>query len=482
MAKTPLQNTEMSDAARKVVNDEMRKMAKEQGFDSVKAMFTARQKEMLDVAGNAVATAALINNHLQTIFSVVPKIFIQWLELRDQTSDMTRHLDEDYYAKVDEGNGIEFYSTMATAPDNTVPITNLGTEFVPTSLTPGYGMNWAIRYFAEKNQFMLSSDGFAFHALVTTIPQTVLAQFRTDAGQGYLLSLIDNLWVALTYSKFDFWITKKIREPLALYTKTTATGGQELTTSNTPYLGKNYIIGKEPNAYETWLHIAKLVKQMSMTNNIFNVNPDFIRPSSVKMRDIRIYVSVKTWITYKNNLMSQLFNNSEFAEAFREAKIEVLPYVPHWLNVSNSPVTINYVTYDETTNVVTAQTKTVNAGAMTQPILMAKGIPNSMIWMTPTVEAIDDNTVIITHAGSLRMINQTSILGDTQHWSANNANTMMCYELWAAKMVPDAKYIVFKADNLNVNPTTATITVAGDNVTANPANLQDSETGDQDNA
>lgn len=40
---------------------------------------------------------------------------------------------------------------------------------------------------------MLSSDGFAFHALVTTIPQTVLAQFRTDAGQGYLLSLIDNL-------------------------------------------------------------------------------------------------------------------------------------------------------------------------------------------------------------------------------------------------------------------------------------------------
>lgn len=77
MAKTPLQNTEMSDAARKVVNDEMRKMAKEQGFDSVKAMFTARQKEMLDVAGNAVATAALINNHLQTIFSVVPKIFIQ---------------------------------------------------------------------------------------------------------------------------------------------------------------------------------------------------------------------------------------------------------------------------------------------------------------------------------------------------------------------------------------------------------------------
>lgn len=54
---------------------------------------------------------------------------------------MTRHLDEDYYAKVDEGNGIEFYSTMATAPDNTVPITNLGTEFVPTSLTPGYGMN-----------------------------------------------------------------------------------------------------------------------------------------------------------------------------------------------------------------------------------------------------------------------------------------------------------------------------------------------------
>lgn len=475
MAKTTARNVEMSPEARKVVNAEMQKLATEQGYSGPTELFKAWQKEMIDATGNPTATANLINSHLQSMFSLVPRIFLQWLELRDQSSDMTRLLDEDYYAKVDEGNGIEFYSTMAAAPDNTVPITNLGTEFTPTSLTPGFGMNWSIRYFAEKNQLMLSADGFAFHTVITTQPQTVLAQFRTDAGQGYLLSIIDNLWIALTFSKFDFWVTKKIREPLALYTQTTATTGQPLTTENTPYLGKNYIVSDAANAYEDWLNIAKLVKQMSMTNNIFNIDKNFIRPSSVPMRDIRIYVSVKSYITYKNNLMSQLFNNADFADAFREAKIEVLPYTPQWMNISAEDVTVNYVTYNETTNAVTQASTTVKSGAMIRPILMARNIPSSLIWMTPPVEAIDDNTVIITHAGSLKMINQTSILGDTQHWSVNNTNSIMCYELWAAKLTPDAKYIVYQSKALNVNPSTATITVAGDNVTANPTSEESNE-------
>lgn len=474
MAKTP-RNLEMSPEAKKVVNTEMQKLATEQGFATPKELFNSWQKEMIDATGNPTATTNLINNHLQSLFSLVPRIFLQWLELRDQSSDITRLLAEDYYAKVDEGNGIEFYSTMAAAPTNTVPITNLGTEFVPNSLTPGFGMNWSMRYFSEKNQLMLSADGFAFHNIITIQPQTVLAQFRTDAGQGYLISMLDNLWIALNYSKYDFWITKKIREPLALYTQTTATGNQALTTENTPYLGKNYIVSNAANAYEDWLNIARLVKQMSMTNNIFNIDKNFIRPSSVPMRDIRIYVSVKSYITYKNNLMSQLFNNADFAEAFREAKIEVLPYTPQWMNISAETVNVNYISYNEETNVASNQTQAVAAGAMIKPILMARNIPSSLIWMTPPVEAIDDNTVIITHAGALKMINQTSILGDKQHWSVNNTNTIMCYELWAAKLTPDAKYIVYQSKALNVNPSTATITVAGDNVTANPTSEESNE-------
>lgn len=475
MAKTPKMNTEMSPAAKAVVNNEINALVEKYGFKSPEDMFKSWRAEMLSVDGDAVATAALLNDRLQSMFSLVPKIFIQWLELRDQTSDMTRFLAEDYYAKVDEGNGIEFYSTIAGAPTNTLPITNLSNQFTPDSLSPGYGMNWSMRYFAEKNQLMLSADGFAFHMVVTTQPQSVLSQFRTDAGQGYLLSIINNLWIALTNAKFDFWITKKIREPLALYTQTTAASGEELTTTNTPYLNKNYIVTKLPNAFEVWLNIAKLVRQMSMVNNIFNVDKNFIRPSSVPLRDIRIYVSVKSYITYKSNLMSQLFNNADFAAAFSEAKIEVLPYTPQWMNITGEAVTVNYVDYNETTNVATNKSVTVQPGAMINPILMARNIPSGLIWMTPPVEAIDDNTVIITHAGSLRMINQTSIPGDTQHWSYNNTNSIMCYELWAAKMVPDAKYIVYRDPALNVNPSTATITVAGDNVTANPTGAQENE-------
>lgn len=474
----PKPTTSMSPAAKKVVNDEMLKLANNMGYNNPDQMFKAWRTEMINVEGNVLATANLINNSLQSLFSVVPTIFIQWLELRDQTTDMTRLMNEDYYAKVDEGNGVKFFSTIAGAPTNTLPITNMGNQFTPDSLTPGYGMNWEIRYFAEKNQLMLSADGFAFHTVVVVQPQSVLSQFRTDAGQGYLASMIDNLWIALTNSKYDFWVTKKIREPLALYTQTTATGSQELTTTNTPYLNKNYFVTKEANAFLVWLNIARFILKMTKNNNIFNADQNFIRPSTVPLRDIRVYVSVNTYVTYKNNLMSQLFNNSDFAEAFREAKIEVLPYPPRWMNISTDAVTINYVTYDETTNVTTAQTQTVKAGQMIKPILMARNIPSSLIWMTDTTEELDDNTVIITHAGSLRMINQTSIPGDTQHWSYNNTNSIMCYEIWAAKIVPDSKYIVYRDPALNVNPTTATITIAGDNVSATQPASETETTGE----
>lgn len=382
--------------------------------DSIREQLNSRDKNVRD----AGATAAI-----NTINTLSPRIFNQIVDNFGEFDMLSEQMNYDFSGIMDEGNGIEIFSNLAEAPNST-NILNESVPFVPNKFSPGYSQKWSVSYVgADKNT--LTPEAYAFRQAVVYQQTSLLTQFRTGAGIEYLIALTMKLYDSLRYLQYYKWATTKFNLPT-----TTNINGHELKVQ-----------GQGQNAFLAWIEIFTLINKMCNLNNKYNYNGSFKRMTSLRYEDIVLYMSNKTYTTFKHNLLSQLYNNGEFKDILSRVKIYVPSYKLQWTNATNAPVTID-------NNGTQIQ---VQPGDSTQPVIGLESIPSGFIWTTGDDEYIPDNQVFIMTKYSFKWYKQ-SHLSAKQFFANNFSELTNVYELGLMSYVPDAKMQVYENNDLNTDP------------------------------
>lgn len=379
-------------------------------------------------SGNNAQRAAAAEQAIQLVKDLVPQIFIQIVDNKPQIQNYSEMMLDDWWGKVDEGNGVTFFSNLAGAPDNTVPLTSLKDK-LNTNTTRAPNQQWSITYFSDVNKTQLSSDAYAFHKAIDIQQTMVLDKFRTGAGIDFIAGIIETIYTSLVMTQHNFWATKK-------FSSTTGGAGRNLIQA-----------GTGTNAFECWVEIFKLIQDMCLLNNKYNYNSSFKRMSSCSLDDIVLYVNANTYTTLKHSILSQLYNNGEFRDIIERVKIYNPGYKMGWVALTPDTTGSNNTLASSSTN-PTMGTMNIN---QTQ----------EQIWMNTSEQWIPDNQVWIMtrNGGSFRWIQQVDLNGK-QEFANNFTTTTVAYQLGAMSFCPDGKVAVYQSANLNVNPSNTVLTPA----------------------
>lgn len=380
-------------------------------------------------SNTAATRAAAAQQAIQLIKDLVPQIFIQIVDNKPQIQNYSEMMYDDWWGKVDEGNGVTFFSNLAGAPDNTVPLVNLKDK-LNNNATRAPNQQWSITYFSDVNKTQLSTDAYAFHKAIDIQETMVLDKFRTGAGIDFIAGIIETIYTSLVMTQHNFWATKK-------FSSTTGGNNRNLVQA-----------GTGANAFECWVEIFRIIQDMCLLNNKYNYNSSFVRMSSCGLEDIVLYCNANTLTTLKHSLLSQLFNNGEFKDILTKIKIYNPGYKMGWAALTPST--------DGTSN-NTLSSSTTNPTFGTQNINQTQ----EQIWINTEQQWIPDNQVWIMtrNGGTFRWIQQIDLNGK-QEFVNNFTTTTVAYQLGAMSYVPDGKICVYQSDNLNLNPTNTILTPA----------------------
>lgn len=416
----------MDEATRAKMNEIIDNFATQNNLEDGTALVDAIRTGLN--SGNNAQRAAAAQQAIQLVKDLVPQIFIQIVDNKPQIQNYSEMMLDDWWGKVDEGNGVTFFSNLAGAPDNTVPLTSLKDK-LNTNATRAPNQQWSITYFSDVNKTQLSSDAYAFHKAIDIQQTMVLDKFRTGAGIDFIAGIIETIYTSLVMTQHNFWATKK-------FSSTTGGGGRNLVQT-----------GTGTNAFECWVEIFKLIQDMCLLNNKYNYNSSFKRMSSCSLEDIVIYVNANTYTTLKHSILSQLYNNGEFRDIIEKVKIYNPGYKMGWVALTPDTSGSNNTLASTTTN-PTMGTMNINQ-------------TKEQIWMNTTEQWIPDNQVWIMtrNGGSFRWIQQVDLNGK-QEFANNFTTTTVAYQLGAMSFVPDGKVAVYQSANLNVNPSNTVLTPA----------------------
>lgn len=377
---------------------------------------------------NNATKAAAAQQAIQLVKDLVPQIFIQIVDNKPQIQNYSEMMLDDWWGKVDEGNGVTFFSNLAGAPDNTIPLTSIPDK-LNTNATRAPNQQWSITYFSDVNKTQLSSDAYAFHKAIDIQQTMVLDKFRTGAGIDFITGIIETIYTSLVMTQHNFWATKK-------FSSTTGGAGRNLIQA-----------GTGTNAFECWVEIFKLIQDMCLLNNKYNYNSSFKRMSSCSLDDIVLYVNANTYTTLKHSILSQLYNNGEFRDIIERVKIYNPGYKMGWVALTPD----------------TSGSNNTLATSATNPTMGSTNINQTQeqIWMNTDEQWIPDNQVWIMtrNGGSFRWIQQIDLNGK-QEFANNFTTTTVAYQLGAMSFVPDGKVAVYQSANLNVNPSNTVLTPA----------------------
>lgn len=429
MGKRNVLNEKVSKEVRDSINDEINTYAANNGYSDGVEMQRAISEGLSSLSdATRSSTEAIVS---KTINELSPRIFIQLVENFGGYSLLTKQMSPDFWGVYDEGQGFEMFSGLQNAPLST-KILDTSVAFIPSEYTEQYSYNWSLKY-VDQDAVTMTDQAYAFRQNLVIQKTRLLTQFRTGSGFQFLTMMLINYYDSLVFTQYAFWAQNK----LAKYT--------QLVNNNEPNTninGRELVVnGNGRDAFNAWLEIFETIYKMCNINSNYNFNASFKRISSVNIEDIVLYVSNKTYTTLNHCIQSQLFNNTKFVDILNKIKIVVPSYKLKWRNNTSSQITINGTT--------------VNANDKIDPIMKLATIPSGFVWDASDEEYIPDNKVVISTKDSFIWIRQTK-MEMSQEFANNFTSLKSMYELGAMDFRPDAKFAIYKNDNINVNPSSTT--------------------------
>lgn len=417
---------------RNSVNDLIDSYAVEHGYTNGDNMVASLHDDLQSAQPYATQERAA-NTTIQFVKDITPTIFSQLIDNKAQYGDYMEMMRDDWWMKIDEGNGQTYFSNITGGPDNTVPLENLKNK-VNNNINRAPNQQWSITYFKDPTTKKILSDyAYAFHKAIDIQEAMVLEMFRTGAGKAFIRGIVETLYSSYVYTLFTYWSQAKFGINLSQ-----SVNGRNLLTT-----------GKGENAFTCWVEVFAIIRDMCLNSNKYNFDGNFIRPSSCKLEDIVLYMNTETLNTFRTCLLSQLYNSGKFTDIIDR-------------------VTIRTPGYELKLGTIVPGTgagadNTINTASLTTLQMSQTGLndTNEMIWLTGENQIIPNNQIwIMTKGGqSFRWIQQVE-LSAKQFFAHNFTTTNVVYTLGAMRYVPDGKMCVYQNSNLNTNPTNATITLA----------------------
>lgn len=414
------------------VNDLIDTYARERGYTNGDNMVASLHDDLQSAQPYATQERAA-NTTIQFVKDITPQIFSQMIDNKAQYGNYMEMMRDDWWLKIDEGNGQAYFSNITGGPDNTVPLENLKNK-VNNNINRAPNQAWNITYFKDPTtKKILSEYAYAFHKAIDIQEAMVLEMFRTGAGKAFIRGIAETLYASYVYTLFSFWSKAKF--------------GINLSQ---PVNGRNLVTaGQGENAFTCWVEVFGLIRDMCLNSNRYNYDGNFIRPSSCELEDIVLYMNTETLNTFRTCLLSQLYNSGKFTDIIDRVTIRTPGYELKLATIipGNGAGVANTVDTSNLTDLQMGQTGLNDT--------------NEMIWLTGTNQIIPNNQIwIMTKGGqSFRWIQQVE-LSAKQFFAHNFTTTNVVYTLGAMKWVPDGKIAVYQNNNLNTNPTNATITLA----------------------
>lgn len=423
------------------VNDIIDDYARDNGYDNGDAMVASFQDGLQTTRTMATQENAS-NNTIKFVKDITPQIFKQMIDNKAQYGNYMEMMRDDWWMKIDEGNGQSYFSNIAGGPDNTVPLENLKNK-INNSVSRGPNQQWSITYYKDPTTKKIMSDyAYAFHKAIDIQEAMVLEMFRTGAGKEFIRGIVETLYSSVVFTLFSFWSTSKFGINLS-----NTINGRNLVTT-----------GQGENAFTCWVEVFGIIRDMCLNNNKYNYDGNFIRMSSCELDDIVLYMNTETLNTFRTCLLSQLYNSGKFTDIIDR-------------------VTIRTPGYELKLASIVPGTASGDANALNPTLVtpqmgqMDLNVTNEMVWVTGQNQIIPNNQIwIMTKGGqSFRWIQQTD-LHAKQFFANNFTTTIAVYTYGAMKYVPDGKICVYQSNNLNTNPTNATITLATGEAAAGESN------------
>lgn len=408
------------------INDTVNEYARSVG-DNDGVALNSRIRSMLNDENPETRNAGT-NAAVDTIKTLAPKIFLQFVDTFGGAGKLEEDMMDDFWGYYDEGNGMERFVLLPEAPQSTNLLT--GDEpFIPNKISSGYSQRWELKY-TNDAKTALTKEAYAFKQGLVYQQTSLLTQFRTGAGLQYLIELVQKLYESLVYTQYDNWAKRKFAQPTA--------------TQN--YLKIN---GTAETALTAWSEVFAIIEKMCKNTKSFNYNNTFKNMSTHTYEDIVIYCSATTANTFNTLLLSQLFNSTAFAKVANAVKVVVPRSMKlKWVNTTNSNITITSKNEDNTST-----TTTINANANNDPVQGAIDIPSGLLWEDSGEEYINDNQIFITTKDSFMWIKQSHL--EAKQFFANNFTDLtMLYEMGAMTYRPNCKMRIYENTNLNTNPST----------------------------
>lgn len=417
---------------RNSVNDLIDAYAVEHGYTNGDNMVASFHDDLQSAQPYATQERAS-NTTIQFVKDITPQIFSQMLDNKAQYGNYMEMLLDDWWLKIDEGNGQTYFSNITGGPDNTVPLENLRNK-VNNNINRAPNQSWSIPYFKDPTtKKLLSEYAYAFHKAIDIQEAMVLEMFRTGAGKAFIRGIAETLYSSYVYTLFAYWSQAKFGIDLSQ-----KINGRDLVVN-----------GKGENAFTCWVEVFGIIRDMCLNNNKYNYDGNFIRMSSCKLEDIILYMNTETLNTFRTCLLSQLYNSGKFTDIIDKVTIRTPGYELKLATIipGNGSGVANTVDMNSLTTLQMGQTGLNDT--------------NEMIWVTGANQIIPNNQIwIMTKNGeSFRWIQQVE-LSAKQFFANNFTTTNVVYTLGAMKWVPDGKVAVYQSSNLNTNPTNATITLA----------------------
>lgn len=413
------------------INDLVDSYAKEKGYDNGDVMVASMHDNIQSAQPTATQERAS-NEIIQFVKDITPQIFKQMIDNKAQYGNYMEMMQDDWWMKIDEGNGQTYFSNIAGGPDNTVPLENLRNK-LNNNINRAPNQQWSITYYKDPTTKKIMSDyAYAFHKAIDIQEAMVLEMFRTGAGKAFIRGIVETLYSSLVFTLFAFWSNAKFGINLS-----NEINGRNLVTN-----------GQGENAFTCWVEVFAIIRDMCLNNNKYNYDGNFIRMSSCELEDIVLYMNTETLNTFRTCLLSQLYNSGKFTDIIDRVTIRTPGYELKLASITpgsgaGAPNTLS----STTTNLQMGQ--------------MGLNDTNEMVWVTGENQIIPNNQIwIMTKGGqSFRWIQQVD-LSAKQFFANNFTTTNVVYTYGAMKWVPDGKVCVYQSNNLNTNPTNATITLA----------------------
>lgn len=377
--------------------------------------------EMIRSAGNNAA--------IQTFRDLTPKVFLQFVQNVGSYAKLDAQMAQDFWGVFSEGNGVEMYNVLPSAPESTNSI-NGSNVFIPRGLSNLENQNWVINYFQSNGS--LTPEAYAFAQMLSIQQISLLQAFRTGAGFDFLVKSALTIYESLRFYQYDKWAKTKFTLPSG-----NSVNGHNLVTT-----------GTGNNAFECWKEISDIVEEMKLVNSHFNYNGSFKKAYDLAEDDVVIYCSMTTYNTLKRYVATQLPNNADFLKGLIDRVRPLASRKLVWLNATNATITIP-----------TSPATTVNAGATISPISGVENIPAGLTWTSMSGENsgyIPDNQVWIMSKDAFAWIKQTQNTA-SQYFARNFSDNTMLYELGAMQYNPLGKVQVYQSNNINTNPTSVSV-------------------------